>query len=91
MAQILAAGLSTLPGVKLCHPVEANELFVALPEPVITGLLAAGFQFYRWDGAEGSVVRLVTAFNTVEADIQAFVTCAQRHAQPAGSRILADV
>ena len=91
MAQILAAGLSTLPGVKLCHPVEANELFVALPEPVITGLLAAGFQFYRWDGAEGSMVRLVTAFNTVEADIRAFVTCAQRHAQPAGSRILADV
>jgi len=37
-------------GVHLCHPVEANEIFIQLPEAVIEGLVADGFQFYRWEG-----------------------------------------
>lgn len=91
MAQILAVGLTPLPGVRLCYPVEANELFVALPEPVINGLLADGFQFYRWDGSEGPVVRLVTAFSTAAADVQAFLACAQKYAYGTVSPVLADV
>lgn len=61
MAAQLATGLSALPGVTLAHPVEANELFVTLPEPMIQGLEDAGFGFYRWDGC---TVRLVTAWKT---------------------------
>lgn len=91
MAQVLATGLTTLPGVRLCHPVEANELFVALPEPVIDGLLANGFQFYRWDEREGPVIRLVTAFSTAEADVQAFLSCVQTYAYSTVSQVFADV
>lgn len=75
MAQRLADGLSALPGAALAHPVDANEVFVSLPEPVIAGLEAAGFGFYRWDG---SVVRLVTAWSTQEADVDALVEAAKK-------------
>jgi len=75
MAMRLADGLSALPGAHLAHPVDGNELFVALPEPVIAGLEAAGFGFYRWDGP---VVRLVTAWNSDEAAVDALLTAARR-------------
>jgi len=70
LAQGLAAALPRLPGAKLLHPVEANELFVQLPGGVITGLRQAGFQFDDWPAEEGQAVRLVTAFNTEAADVE---------------------
>jgi len=42
MAAKLAASLPLLAGVHLCHPVEANEIFIQLPEAVIEGLVADG-------------------------------------------------
>src|SRR3546814_2861791 len=42
--------LVALPGADLVHPVEANEIFLRLPAPVLDGLEEAGFRFYRWDG-----------------------------------------
>ncbi|MBJ7415409.1 MAG: low specificity L-threonine aldolase [Niveispirillum sp.] len=75
MAMRLADGLSALPGAHLAHPVDGNEIFIALPEPVIAGLEAAGFGFYRWDGP---VVRLVTAWNSDEAAVEALLTAARR-------------
>jgi threonine aldolase len=80
MATRLAEGLAGLAGARLVHPVEANELFVALPEPVIRGLLAEGFQFYRWDNETSTVIRLVTAFDTEVAAVDAFLAAARRHA-----------
>ena len=80
-AASLAEGLVSLPGVRLRHPVEANELFVELPEAVITGLFAAGAQFYRWQGAASTCVRLVTAWNTAEADVAQFLAIASRLAK----------
>ena len=77
----LADGLAALPGVRLRHPVEANELFVELPEAVIVGLFAAGAQFYRWQGATSTCVRLVTAWNTTDADVAAFLATARRLAE----------
>lgn len=79
MAAKLAMGLASLPGVNLCHPVEANEIFIELPEAVIDGLLADGFQFYRWEGEHSTTVRLVTAFNTKEEDVTAFIKAAASH------------
>lgn len=73
MADRLAAGLTALPGVSLAYPVEANELFVRLPEPAIAALEAAGFGFYRWDG---NLVRLVTAFDTPAAAVDGFLEIA---------------
>ncbi len=80
MAERLADGLAAVPGATFRHPVQANEIFVELPEPVIRGLEAGGFQFYRWPGDGAKLLRLVTAFNTNEADVDAFVDTALRHA-----------
>jgi len=77
MAARLAEGLGAISGVELAYPVDANELFIRLPVPVIEGLLAAGFLFYRWE-PEGTLVRMVTAFDTAAADVEAFVETAQR-------------
>ena len=74
MAARLAAGLAAIPGLRLLHPVESNEIFAAMPQPLIAGLLAAGFGLYDRGGGE---VRLVTAFTTAE-EIDAFVAAARR-------------
>jgi threonine aldolase len=64
MAARVGRGLAGIAGVSLLHPVEANELFVLMPEPLIAALEEEGFGFYRWDAAEGPCIRLVTAFDT---------------------------
>jgi len=79
MATTLAQGLVALPGVKLRYPVEVNEIFIQLPETAIANLLAQGFQFYRCEGESSTTVRLVTAFNTKEDDVTAFIEAAQRY------------
>ena len=75
----LADGLSAIAGVRLVYPVEANEVFAVLPDAVIGALEGDGFGFYRMGGAE--VIRLVASFNTSEADVDAFLTAARRHAE----------
>ena len=80
MARRLADGLAAVPGARLRHAVEANEIFVSLPEPVIAGLEADGFLFYRWPGEDATLLRLVTAFDTLEADVDALTTRALGHA-----------
>ncbi|ARV61432.1 low specificity L-threonine aldolase [Nostocales cyanobacterium HT-58-2] len=79
MAKQLAQKLTILPGVTLCHPVEANEIFIQMPEQVIINLIADGFKFYRWDGEDSTTVRLITAFNTQEEDVRAFSEAAKAH------------
>lgn len=88
MAQHLAEGLNPLPHVELCYPVQANELFVKMPEPVVEGLRADGFRFYGWDGG---TIRLVTAFNTRPEDVTAFVESAKRHSATLESPTLSPV
>jgi threonine aldolase len=73
MAARLAEGLARLPGASLLHPVEANELFVLIPEARIAALEAAGFLFYRWDSGDGPCIRLVTAFDTEPAHVDALL------------------
>ncbi|MCH8189631.1 MAG: low specificity L-threonine aldolase, partial [Proteobacteria bacterium] len=64
-------------GAKLSHQGEANEIFVQLPEPVIQGLFDRGFQFYRWGPESNCEARLVTAFNTDPAHVEAFLAAAR--------------
>jgi len=64
MAARIATGLRDLPGIGLLHPVEANELFVLLPESAIARLEQDGYRFYRWENDRGPCIRLVTAFDT---------------------------
>jgi len=83
MADRLAAGLATLPGAACLQAVDANEIFIRLPERVVAGLRAAGFEFYDWPapaGTSGPVVRLVTSFDMVAADVDAFVDRARQSA-----------
>ena len=87
MADKLVTGLSKLPGVKLCYPVDANEIFVQLPEAVIAGLIADGFKFYRWEGEDSTIVRLVTAFDTTEESIEALIKVADFYSVAVSEKI----
>lgn len=76
----LAHGLAEVPGARLVHPADANEVFVELPEIVAEGLEADGFRFYRWPGTSGRpTLRLVAAFNTDANDVDAFLASARQH------------
>ena len=79
MAKRLHDGLEKIDGIEFTAPVDANMLFPHIPKAVIDALHDDGFHFYddRWDD---NVVRLVTAFNTPEADVDAFIAAAGRHA-----------
>ena len=55
-------------------------IFAELPQPLIDGLDGAGFAFYREPNEAGAIARLVAAFNTREADVDAFIATARRHA-----------
>jgi threonine aldolase len=84
MAARLAAGLAQIQGISLAAPVQANELFVVLPEPVLAALQAEGFGFYRWNapaGVTGSVIRLVTAWCTQAEDVDTLLEACHRHAR----------
>ena len=80
MTARLAAGLNGLPGVRLLYPADGNQLFVDMPESVVSGLLADGFSFIRMDADGIDAVRLVTAFNTRPEDVDALAAAAGRHA-----------
>ena len=73
MAQTLAEGLAALPGVRLIHPVQANEIFAAMPDDLVDALHAEGAKFYRWIDVAGEpspVVRLVTSFSTTQDEVR---------------------
>ncbi|SCA58018.1 Low specificity L-threonine aldolase [Candidatus Terasakiella magnetica] len=76
MAQKLKCGLETIAGAELYFPVEANELFISLPENTLQALEDAGYGFYRWHDAGSPLIRLVTSFNTTEQDINGFIQTA---------------
>jgi threonine aldolase len=78
MARRLADGVARVPGVEILNPIEANLFFARMPEPVLAGLEADGFRFYREGGPQA--IRLVAAFNTDPAQVDAFIASAVRHA-----------
>ena len=79
MATHMAQGLKAVPAARLLHPVEANELFVVVPEEWARTLEAQGFHFYRWQyhvPENGITIRLVTSFATPKADVDEFLAAA---------------
>ncbi len=81
MASALGEGLSAVPGARLLQAVEANEVFVALPEKTVAALEKNGFGFYRWPfpGLVDAVsIRLVTSYASHAADVADFVDTARR-------------
>lgn len=77
MAARLAAGLRDVPGAKLLYPVEANEIFARLPVEIVSGLRAAGFEFYDWPGAAPGTIRLVASFETAGQAVEDFISTAK--------------
>ncbi len=79
VAARLATGLATLPGVTVLMPVEANELFLAMPAAIIARLRSAGYEFYDWpapDNVTEPVIRVVAAYDMQLADADGFISAA---------------
>ncbi len=71
MAALLAAKVSVLPGVQITQRVDANALFVIIPEKTIQPLREL-YPFYEWD-AQTHEQRWMCSFDTTEEDIEQFV------------------
>jgi threonine aldolase len=71
MAQLLAKEVNGLPGVKINRSVDANAVFVIIPEKVIQPLRAQ-YPFYEWD-AETHEQRWMCSFDTTEEEVLGFV------------------
>jgi threonine aldolase len=81
MAARLAAGLRKLGAAELIQSVDANEVFVTLPEAGVVALERAGFKFYRWPlhaSDTGVTIRLVTSYATTADEVDEFTLAAQR-------------
>ena len=71
MARRLAEGAATVTGVDIVYPVQSNAVFARL-HPRHIAVLQREWTFHVWD-ERGSVVRWMTAFDTTEADVDAFL------------------
>jgi threonine aldolase len=82
MAQRLADGVRGVPGLKLWQAVESNAVFASL-RPDHIERLQREWEFYVWDEA-AHVVRWMTAFDTTEADVDAFAEAVRATAADGG-------
>ena len=81
MASALAQGLLHVDGASLLQSVEANEVFVVLPETTVAALESQGFGFYRWPTStppNGVAIRLVMSYSTPKSHVDEFVAAALR-------------
>src|ERR1700761_1885939 len=72
MAARLAAGLASIPGVDVAYPVQSDVVFARLSPGHIAGL-QRDWTFHVWDES-ASTVRWMTAFDTQESDVDAFLS-----------------
>jgi threonine aldolase len=83
MAQRLAAGLRTLPGVEICYPVESNAVFVRFPPGVAEAMHQRGWHFYTGVISPGES-RLMCSWDTRPEDVDAFLADLQQVLQATG-------
>ncbi len=82
LAARLAEGLRAAPGCRVLNPVDANIVFAEIPLGLHRRLSGAGARYYPFaagqpeDGPDDApfVVRLVTSFETTEAEVDAFIS-----------------
>lgn len=74
MAVDLAAGLARFPGVKIFHPVEANEIFAEIPADFAAKLDKINVKYHPWVELGPKAGRFVTSFRTDPADIVTLLT-----------------
>ncbi len=75
-AKLLAEQLLQIPEIKLVHPVQANAVFVQMPEKLIEALQTAGWHFYTFIGSGHA--RFMCSWQTSEDDIRTFGTELER-------------
>jgi threonine aldolase len=75
LASQLGRELAARPGARLIAPVEANLVFVAMPEPAVEALAGAGVRFAR---RRGGVIRLVTRFDGTQAEVDQLIALARQ-------------
>jgi threonine aldolase len=71
MAARLATAIGELPGARLLAPVEANGVFVDLPQSAIDALRAKGWQFYIFVGETGA--RFLCSWDTTADGVDALI------------------
>jgi threonine aldolase len=76
IAARIAAAFRDIPAARLLAPIEANEIFLELPEAAMDALEEDGFQFYR---RTRSLARFVCRFDTTEAEADALAEALRRH------------
>jgi threonine aldolase len=67
----LAQRVAGAAGEWLMHPVEANEIFLALGRERKQALRQAGFEFYDWSAASNGQARFVISWDQREEDVVA--------------------
>jgi len=79
LAARLVEGLRGVRGAALVQPVEANAVFVRLPDAVVAKLRAEGARFYDWEPPKDghTTIRLVASFATPDADVARFIQIAR--------------
>jgi len=79
LATQLAEGCRGIKDAEIVAPVEANAVFIRLPNSAVSRLRKAGAQFYDWmppkDGI--NLIRLVTSFATPDEDVTNFISIAR--------------
>ncbi|HCP31150.1 low specificity L-threonine aldolase [Pseudomonas fulva] len=75
-AQLLASLVQDLPGVEAMFPVEANGVFLQLPEPALTALRDEGWRFYTFIGNGGA--RFMCSWDTEAARVEALASAIRR-------------
>jgi threonine aldolase len=70
MAARLAAGIRSVPGVEITHPVQSNVVFARISAAACAALQER-FAFYVWD-EETSEVRWMCSWDTTEDDVAGF-------------------
>jgi len=76
----IAAGIEGIAGVTRVAPVEANEIFLELPDGPMDALEADGFQFYR---RSATLARFVCRFDVTDEEADALAASLRRHCAPA--------
>jgi threonine aldolase len=79
MGKKLSEGLNSNQNIELAYPTHANEVFAKFPKPIIEHLNSEGYKMNE-EELDGKAVRLVTAWNTKESDVnQLLETISQKN------------
>jgi threonine aldolase len=76
-----AARIAQNVSVPVLRPVQANVVFLRLEPHIVAVLRAQDILFHDWELFGPGAVRIVTGFDTTEADVDAFVAAVNKAAR----------